>query len=121
MSNDFATTIQLELTRGYMQRLDDAMIGDGHIVTDDEARDAIARMRAEQEFETMMRAFIAQVAERPAGEYRAVMSSEHRAFARWLHQRHQRNGIYRGGRTPTLFGVPVVIDETADKPRLEPR
>lgn len=119
MSDDFATTVEIAFMRGYLQRLDDAIFNDGHIVTDDEARASIARMRAEQEFEAMMRAFIAHVAERPAGEYRAVMSAEHRAFIRWLHQRHQREGIYRGGRTPALLGVPVVIDDAAARPRLE--
>lgn len=119
MSDDLAASLELQLMRGYLQRMDDALIGDGHTVTDDEAREALARIRAEDAFEQMMRTFIAQVADRPAGEYRAVMSSEHRNFVRWLHQRNQRQGIYRGGKAPALFGVPVVIDERADRPRLE--
>lgn len=117
--SDFAALVELELVRGFLQATDDALIGRGHVVTDDEAREALARIRAEAEFEQMMRTFVAQVADRPDGEYRAVMSSEHRNFVRWLQQRNQRHGIYRGGKAPALFGVPVVIDETADRPQLE--
>jgi hypothetical protein len=109
----------VQFMRGYLQRMDDAIIGDGQVVTDDDAREALARIRAEEEFETGMLAFIAQVANRPAGDWRVVMSSEQRAFVRWLHQRQQRLRIYAGGRSPALYGCPIVIDDTATAPRLE--
>lgn len=119
MSDEFVATVELALIRGHMQAENDAFLGAGHTVTDDEAREAIAWIAAEREFEQMMRAFLAEVADRPAGNYRVVMSSKQRDFVRWLHQRHQRDGIYRGGRSPALFGAPIAIDDTAQRPRLE--
>lgn len=112
--SDFAEAFHTELVRLTMEYFERAVWSADAVVTTEEAQASIDSIRAEQRVHDLLEAFKAI---EPVEPQKVVMNRTHFELARWL---YQRPPSYRGGMDPALFGYPIEIDDTAERPRLEP-
>jgi hypothetical protein len=126
--DEFMDGVSVEFMRLYLQGLDRAIFDPEAEVTEEEAKEALQRLKDSVAFDRMMITFIQEVVGWPPADcVQLVMNSKHREWIRSTHQRYQGLKMYTGARklpsgdraTPKLYGVPIVIDETATEPRLE--
>lgn len=122
--DDMMDGVGVEFMRVYLQGLERATIDFWAEVTEEEAREALQRLKDDVAFNRMMIKFVQKVVEFPAKEAVGVfLNSKHREWVRHTHQRYQGLKMYTGDKKgtvqPKLYGVPIVIDETVTEPRVE--
>lgn len=121
--DEFMEGVNIEFIRLYLQGMERVMLDSNGEVTEEEARAYLEKFKGSVAFDRMMIKFVMEVVEKSADAVQVVMNSEHREWIRYKHQRYQALKMYTGDKKrtvqPKLYGVPIVIDETATEPRLE--
>jgi hypothetical protein len=113
--------LQDEVRRLYMEELGKALLGPDYTISQEEVDETYEKIDRERKFDTMMFNFICHVdSVRPPSTWNIYMSTPSLQYIRWFHQKYQKEDIYRGKKRngPALFGVPIVIDESLERPRL---
>jgi len=112
--------VEIELIRATQEELERTVLDPDAEVTASEAARIHKQIVDRRRFENTVYAFLLTVAGRDYNKkYRVVMNSQHQEFIRWIHQKYQTMGLYKGGKNPELMDAPIVIDDMAQVPRLE--
>lgn len=91
-------------------------------VTREEAKEAIKKINDEEKKYREIISFISEVVFRQPSQWRIVMNSRDLRILQTIAQRFQTTIVYTGRKSKngrTLDGVPIIINENAEKPRLE--
>lgn len=115
--------LRAEFVQGFFQDMQDAVLGKGFPpVTLDQAREAMEKVEKEEKKYQAMIGFIGEVIFREPNKKRIVMNNEDLRLLQYIAQRAQSTVAYTGRKNKkgrTLDGVPIIIDDNAEKPRLE--
>lgn len=123
LDEDYLESLRAELVQGIMQDMQDRVIGMGlPAVTREEAKEAIKKIDDEEKKYREIISFISEVVFRQPSQWRIVMNSRDLRILQTIAQRFQTTIVYTGRKSKngrTLDGVPIIINENAEKPRLE--
>jgi hypothetical protein len=120
---EYMESLRAEFIQGVMQDMQDACLGQGFPpVTIEEAHQVLDKVDEEEKKFQRIISFIGEVIFREPGKKKIIINDSDLRILQMIAQKVQSTVVYTGKKSKngrTLDGVPIVIDDSAEKPRLE--